>query len=440
MRHTTTTTLLALAFLWLPAAPPAGAEWRPLGLSGHHVSRVCAHGGFLYACTTDGLHRLSIADPDTFWTHSGFAGESVLDLIGLGSQTLLVAKALTMTPGDTVSLFRSINGGASWQPFQNGFGAGSGSSGRQARRLLAMAGSPGTIVATSGRIEKSTDAGLSWRVVMPQAAVLNAIEQSPANPGLLWAGGETAIFWPYALKSSDAGESWKQIDLFAGGDNAVDAIAASPVDTSVVYLGMEGRVMKSENSGLSWWTMTSPDPTMYTFGMAIRPYTPLKIYAAGASFTPDPRGVVFHRSLDGGLSWRPFAYPAGAGNGVYHLTLRMDGAQETVLLATGNGVFSYGEVVTGAPASEGPGTTALTCSPNPFTRGTAFEFTLAASEDVSFQILDVHGRVVATLVRSVLAPGPHRISWDAGAAAAGIYFARFQSAGHARSAKLLHLR
>jgi hypothetical protein len=38
--------------------------------------------------------------------------------------------------------------------------------------------------------------------------------------------------------------------VFAGGDNAVDAIAAHPTDPDVVYLGMEGRVMKSEDGGL----------------------------------------------------------------------------------------------------------------------------------------------------------------------------------------------
>lgn len=439
MRRNTRTTLLALALLELLAAPPADAAWRPLGLSGHHVSRLHVHSGFLYACTSDGLHRISIADPDTLWALAGFPGESVLDLIGIGPQTLLAAKALTATPGDTVSLFRSINGGVSWQPFQNGFGAGSGSSGRQARRLLALEGSPGTILATSGRIEKSTDAGLSWRVVT-QAAIINAIEQSSSNPNLLWGGGETAIFWPYVLKSSDAGESWKQINLFAGGDNAVDAIAASPFDSSVVYLGMEGRVMKSEDAGSSWWATTSPDPSMYTFGMAIRPHTPLKIYAAGASFTPDPRGVVFHRSLDGGLSWRAFTYPADAGNGVDHLVLRAAGTQETLFVATGNGVFRYDEVVTGAPASEGLAPALLRSSPNPFTRDTAFEFMLAGTEDVSLRVLDVRGRVAATLVRSVLAPGPHRVSWDASNAAAGIYFAQLRSGGRVRSAKLLHLR
>jgi len=428
-----------VAFCVLLHAPSVDAQWRALGLSGHHVNRLVAHGGSLYACATDGLYRVSLSAPDTFWTRVGFVGSNVLDLVDLGPTTLLAAKALMQAQGDTVSLFRSIDGGDSWQPFQNGFGAGTGTSGHQARRLLSLTGSPGTLLATSGRIEKSTDAGNSWRVVVEQNAVLNAIEQSPANPAMLWAGGESAIFWPYVLKSSDAGESWKQINLFAGGDNAVDAIAGHPTDSSVVYLGMEGRVMKSGDAGTTWWTMTSPDPTIYTFGMAIRPSLPLKIYAAGASFTQPP-GVVVHESLTGGLSWQTFTYPADAGTGVNHLLLRVADLEETIFAATSNGVFSYSNTPTGVTTSEAVGRGHLRGEPNPFRETTAVEFTLAASGHVSLEIIDVHGRVVTTLVGSKLAPGPYRASWSARDAPAGIYFARLRSGAGVRSAKLLHLK
>ena len=77
--------------------------------------------------------------------------------------------------------------------------------------------------------------------------------------------------------------------------------------------------------------------------------------------------------------------------------------------------------------------------PNPFHGATTVEFTLSTSERVSLQIVDVRGRVVATLVRSTLMPGPHRASWDARDAAAGIYFARLHLGGRVRSVKLLHL-
>jgi hypothetical protein len=439
MRRNATIALLVLTSWFLAEPLPAGAQWQALGLSARQVNKLCAHGGFLYACTTDGLHRLSLADPDTIWTPLGFGGQSVVDLAALGPQTFLAAKMLTGAPGDTVSLFRSIDGGASWQPFQNGFGAGSGSSGRQARHLLALAGYPGAVLATSGRIEKSTDAGSSWRVVW-EAGVINAIEQSPAAPQVLWAGGETVIFSPHALKSSDAGESWKQISLFAGGDNAIDAIAGHPTDSSEVYLGMEGRVMRSEDGGTTWWNMTSPGPSLYTFGLAIRPFLPLKIYAAGASFIPDPGGVVFHQSLNGGLSWRTFSHPAAAGLGVYDLLLHPDTIQETLYVATGNGVFRYAEVPVGVLESDGAPRATLRCDPNPFFRSTSFGFVLPKSEEVSLRILDAQGRLVATLVNAVLGAGPHDVQWDSLDVATGIYFCRLEFGGRVQSLKVLCLR
>jgi hypothetical protein len=67
MRHTATFTCIALAVLGALAAPPAAAQWRALGLSGRHVNRLRIHEGYLYACTSDGLHRLSLASPDTIW-------------------------------------------------------------------------------------------------------------------------------------------------------------------------------------------------------------------------------------------------------------------------------------------------------------------------------------------------------------------------------------
>lgn len=440
MRHTVAVACLALAVFGPFAVSSADAQWRTLGLIGIHVNRVSVHEGYLYACTDNGLYRHWLGSTDTHWEPCGFGGQRVLDLVGLGPATLLAAKQLTSDPADTVSLFRGDTYVFSWEPFQNGFGAGNDTNYRRARRLLALSGLAGTILATSGRIEKSTDNGASWRVVGQPEAKINAIEQSPASPGLIWVGGETDVFSPYVYRSSDAGETWTQFNLSAGGDNAVDAIAPDPTDSSQIYVGMEGRVMMSGDGGTTWWTMTSPNPTIYTFGMAARPYLPLKLYAAGASFESPPV-VTLYTSLTGGLTWNTFSYPGRLGdNGVYHLLGYVGSGGETVFIATGNGVYSFTETPTGVPVSEDARTPVLSGRPNPFRGSTEIEFGVEAPEAVSLQIVDVRGRVVATLVRTTLSAGPHRAVLNAQDLPAGIYFARFRSGDREESVKLVHFR
>lgn len=444
MRRTATFAFVFALFGSL-AAPSADAQvLRSLGLNGIHVNRLAVHEGYLYACTDNGLYRRPVASTGTQWGLPALMGRSILDVAGISPTTLLAAKKLTSDPGDTVSLFRGSNlepiDLSLWEPFQNGFGAGGGTSERQARRLLPLSGIPGTILATSSRVEKSTDNGTSWRVVGQPGAVINAIEQSPLSSGLIWVGGETNILWPYVRRSSDAGETWQEFSPFAGGDNAVDAIAPHPTDSSEVYLGMEGRVMWSQDDGSTWSTLTAPDPTIYTFGMVARPFPPLKLYAAGASFAFLP-SVTLYTSRTGGLSWESFSRPAlGGDNDVYHLLVLAASGSVTVLLATGNGVFSFSETPTAVPVSEGGGEVALRGGPNPFHGNTELEFALASPEAVTLRIVDIRGRVVSSLIDSALGSGPHRAAWSAGDLPAGIYFAWLRTGSREESLKLLHFR
>ena len=436
MTRGTTIALLSLAGWTLAAPSPAGAQWASLGLSGHAVRRLCEQSGVLYACTNDGLYRLALGGPDTLWSPVGFGGEKVLDLVAIDSQTLLAAKSLTVATDDTVSLFRSIDAAASWQPFQNGFGSGGS---REARRLLAPANAPGTVFAANNRIEKSTDGGLSWRVV-GQSWVLNALEASPSNPGRFWAGGENAFFSPIVHESDDAGETWSWITLAADGDNAVDAIAPHPFDPDIVYLGMEGRVMMSDDGGATWKTLTTPTPSNYTFGLAVPAALPLRIYASGASIFDDPRGVVLHRSWDGGQSWEALCYPRASGTGVMHVLLREAETEETAYLATANGVLRFTQPTVDVPHRPGAAGIALRCAPNPFSRATTIEFTLPEGGSVSLRVLDPAGRDVAILLDAVLGAGVHHARLDGAGLRSGIYFCRLQAGDQVRSFKLLRLR
>ena len=222
----------------------------------------------------------------------------MLDLIGLGPLTLLAAKALTGSE-DTISLFRSVDGGATWQPFQNGFG-GSGSRAVRLGVYSPLAGAPATIFATSGRIEEVDRRGIDLARRSTGRRHQRDRTVACANPALLWAGGESAVFWPPSSSRATRGKPGsRSTSRRAGTTPSTRLPGTSPTrawSISAWRKGHERRGCRGE--------LVDPDlsgSSMYTFGLAIRPLPPLKIYAAGASFTL-PQGVVFHESLTGGLS------------------------------------------------------------------------------------------------------------------------------------------
>jgi DNA-binding beta-propeller fold protein YncE len=79
--------------------------------------------------------------------------------------------------------------------------------------------------------------------------------------------------------------------------------------------------------------------------------------------------------------------------------------------------------------------------PNPFDARTRIAFTLPESGPTRVTVLDLAGRVVATLFEGTLTAGRHVVGWDAGrdAAPAGIYFLRVSSGADVRAIKMMRL-
>jgi cyclomaltodextrinase / maltogenic alpha-amylase / neopullulanase len=78
--------------------------------------------------------------------------------------------------------------------------------------------------------------------------------------------------------------------------------------------------------------------------------------------------------------------------------------------------------------------------PNPFNPTTAIEYLLPSRMRVSLKVLDVLGRVVATLVEGECAPGWHSVSFDGSGRASGLYFSVLRAGGKAEIKKMLLLK
>lgn len=102
-----------------------------------------------------------------------------------------------------------------------------------------------------------------------------------------------------------------------------------------------------------------------------------------------------------------------------------------------SGYFSYyvsGATGLGAPVASAPEFGFTSAWPNPFESRTALNFRIPQSGPVSLTVIDVQGRIVATLVNGRLPAGSHSAEWDGReasglAAENGLYFFRLVSGG-----------
>jgi hypothetical protein len=80
----------------------------------------------------------------------------------------------------------------------------------------------------------------------------------------------------------------------------------------------------------------------------------------------------------------------------------------------------------------------LSAYPNPFNSSTAIRFDLSVAGEVDLTVFDIMGRRVATLIDGRVEAGRHIVTWDASAAASGIYFCML-TAGNNVSARRMTL-
>ena len=322
---------------------PAGsrAEWDAFGLADRMIFGLELSDDRLYACTDDGVYRRDLSPAASPWVSIGLQTRTVRALLVLSSDTLLAATETS--PSDRISLYRTTDAGSSWHAYQNGFGAGGNNP--EVAALTRLPHQPATLIAVGSSIEKSLDAGAKWQA-RASGCVFNFVEANPYATSQVWAGGESCIFSPVLFKSADSGDTWELFQLDAGGDNACDAVAFHPSAPDVVYVGMEGRIMRTMDGGTQWETLPTPDPAMYHNGLAISKQLPSRLYLAGSSSPPHPSGIVLHKSDDGGFSWTSVAQAAPIQFGVFVLVLVSTEGVDTIWLGTDRGIYRYRQVVT----------------------------------------------------------------------------------------------
>ena len=202
--------------------------------------------------------------------------------------TGLARSGATLYAARTSGLYRSVDGGATWQntfaKLDEGLAA------------TAVAALDQTVfVGTKGAVLRSDDAGDTWHisglVTPPPLVVALAVSPNFAEDGTVLAGtAEDGVF-----VSTDRGASWVPWN-FSLLDLNVYALALSPhyAQDHTVYVGTESGIFRSSNGGRGWRELPFP--------MDVAPVLALGVSANGTIYAgTEDHGL--YASTDGGAAW-----------------------------------------------------------------------------------------------------------------------------------------
>jgi photosystem II stability/assembly factor-like uncharacterized protein len=194
----------------------------------------------------------------------------------------------SLTDPDTVyagvedaALFRSIDGGQTWQEL-------------------------------SGL--RDHDSGSSWQ---PGAGgmCLHTIIQHPTDPGRIF----VAISSAGVFRTDDAGKTWRptnrglhseQIpDPVAEVGHCVHRLAMHPLRPDVLFMQKHWDVMRSDDAGESWQEVSGDLPTDFGFPIAVHAHEPDTVYVvpikSDSEHYPPEGKLRVYRSRIGGHEWEP---------------------------------------------------------------------------------------------------------------------------------------
>jgi uncharacterized protein (TIGR03437 family) len=155
---------------------------------------------------------------------------------------------------------------SAWTPL------GPGNIGGRTRALLIDPQNPQTMFAAgvSGGVWKSVNGGQSWQPVADLLAniAVNSLAFDPRDPNVIYAGtgegiigGLVAIKGLGIFKTTDGGTSWARLEATANENfDAVSDIVISPHDSRRIYAATYRGVFRSLDGGASWTMVLESEP------------------------------------------------------------------------------------------------------------------------------------------------------------------------------------
>jgi len=309
---------------------------------------------------------------------------------------------------DSGKIFKSTNAGVSWNSMNSG----------TVNHLMRMDFFDENTMMIAGfkrTIIKTTNSGMNWESLIPNHDTLDFYGcKIVSENNYIVMGTGSAIY-----RSTDAGMNWISSDM-----GVVNPLWATEfIDENTGWLtGCCGMFIKTTNAGASW-----SSEVFLTLGFTL--YT-MKFINSTTGYVCGDNGVVF-RTTNQGNSWDSTVTPTDeilySFNMANGSTGWAVGNYGTILKTTNGGGEGF-TIGINQISTEVPSDFKLYSNyPNPFNPETKIRFDIVTGKigsaaKVKLNIYDVNGRMVETLVDHELKPGSYEVTWNAVMRSSGVYF------------------
>jgi len=329
---------LATEYAGILKSPDAGKTFLAVnrGFVQHNLTGITGAGSRVYASSIyEGTHGgvFESLDGGMNWTLR--SSEAELGGRNLNSLAVAPSKESLLFAASANELLKSVDGGQTWSrlPIQPKLDRSVKAQHFGQLRIQSLQVVEGSrlalFVGTQYGLFRSADGGASWeRVAAKQLGTVpvHAIYAPARGCSRLAVATGLGLF-----VSTDGGNSWRPAPLPAGNSYIYD-VALSPDPSAPILAGTSRGLLQSTNDGAQWKLVTGV-PAATVSSVRFNPEHALEAFLV-------QYGKVYH-SLDGGTSWQLFPSDGLASAGIHKLWLSPDIPGRIFALSAARGALFY---------------------------------------------------------------------------------------------------
>lgn len=316
-------------------AQPPSFTWSQIGLDGLKVNRLALIEDKLYAITSNGLYVMDVETESEF-SSLGLKGKELTDVVVFNEDHLLAS--YRDTDREVAEIYETLDGGINWSSKKHNFGL------QQTNESVTdflWDAANGILYATSfGVLAKSIDKGTNWQPVWGDWGYIGTgmmVEINPRKPTDIWFGGQGGIENGYLvyLKNESVHDEWYDL---VPNPTVPKAIVFDNSTPQNVYVGWEGELNRTSDSGDTWETLIDRhEEAHFFFGVGVSDNNPNLVFAGKWAKGKEEQPLTLYYSQDGGDTWKENTHTSENYGGIFDLELISTTGGERIFLALDKG-------------------------------------------------------------------------------------------------------